>query len=46
MLIRMCHSLEKPAVKTAHSKTKLNHPKATVIEAVIEEDLNMTAKNK
>lgn len=46
MPVRMCNSLENSAVKTTHSKTKLNHPEATVIEAVIEKDLNMTVKNK
>lgn len=46
MLVRMYNSLEKPAVKVTRSKTKLNHPNVTVIEAVIEKDLKMTVKNK
>ena len=46
MPVRMCNSLEKPAVKTTRSKTKLNHPEVTVIEVVIEKDLNVTVKNK
>ena len=43
---RTCNSLEKPAVKTTHSTTKLNHPEAIVIEVVVEKDLNMTVKKK
>lgn len=46
MPIRMCNSLENPAVKTTHSKTKLNHPQATVINVVIEKDLNITLKKQ
>jgi hypothetical protein len=38
--------LLKTAIKSTHSKTKLDHPGAIVIEVVIEKDYNMTVKNK